>query len=90
MSLSHTNKKIMPYLDKIDTSAEHIGAVNTVIYRDGNWIGYNTDGFGFVRALEYRYPEVIEKNKYTSIAHWCGRSGKRNLCSFTNERCRTN
>lgn len=54
-------QKIMPYLDKIDTSAEHIGAVNTVIYRDGNWIGYNTDGFGFVRALEYRYPEVIEK-----------------------------
>lgn len=60
----------MPYLDKIDTSAEHIGAVNTVIYRDGNWIGYNTDGFGFVRALEYRYPEVIEKKqiyKYCSL-----------------------
>lgn len=44
--------KIIPLLDKLTEAAKIIGAVNTV-YRDGDtWIGENTDGKGFVRALE--------------------------------------
>lgn len=43
--------KVIPLLDKLTEAAKIIGAVNT-IYRDGDtWIGENTDGKGFVRAL---------------------------------------
>jgi len=41
---------VMPYLDEIDPAAEKIGAVNTVVNRDGVLIGYNTDFLG-LRAL---------------------------------------
>ncbi len=36
-------KDIMPYLDVIDSSAEDIGAVNTVVKRGDKLYGYNTD-----------------------------------------------
>lgn len=43
---------IVPLLDGLTDAAERIGAVNTV-FRDGSrWIGENTDGKGFVRALK--------------------------------------
>lgn len=41
---------VIPYLDYIDAAAEKIGAVNTVVNRDGKLYGYNTD-FGGMRAL---------------------------------------
>lgn len=57
-------QKIMPYLDKIDDEANAIGAVNTVVNKNGKWIGYNTDGVGYVRSLTEAYPEVgQDKNK---------------------------
>ncbi|WP_243290630.1 shikimate dehydrogenase [Bacillus sp. FJAT-47783] len=43
---------IMNYLDEIDESAQLVGAVNTVINREGKWIGYNTDGMGFFRSIQ--------------------------------------
>lgn len=42
---------IIPYLDELDREAELIGAVNTVLNKDGRLIGYNTDGRGFVRSI---------------------------------------
>jgi len=38
-------------LDEIDDQVRRIGAVNTVINRDGRLWGYNSDGQGAVRAL---------------------------------------
>jgi shikimate dehydrogenase len=43
---------VMEFLDKIDETAKKIGAVNTIINNDGKLIGYNTDWFGVVHALE--------------------------------------
>ena len=43
---------IMKYLDEIDSNAKNIGAVNTVINKDGRLIGYNTDGAGALAALK--------------------------------------
>ncbi len=44
---------IIPFLDEIDETAKHMGAVNTVVrLQNGNLKGYNTDGDGFVRSLE--------------------------------------
>jgi len=42
---------VMNSLDEIDDQARRIGAVNTVINRDGRLWGYNSDGQGAVRAL---------------------------------------
>ncbi len=43
---------VMPLLDEILPVAESIGAVNTVINREGFLIGANTDAGGFTRSLE--------------------------------------
>jgi shikimate dehydrogenase len=43
---------IIPYLDELDEVAEKIGAVNTIVYRDGKTIGYNTDAFGFAQSIK--------------------------------------
>lgn len=37
---------VMPYLDFIDPVAAEIGAVNTIVNRDGKLCGYNTDFYG--------------------------------------------
>lgn len=42
---------VMPLLDEIDPLARKIGAVNTLVYRDGRLWGGNTDCTGAVRAL---------------------------------------
>jgi shikimate dehydrogenase len=42
---------VMQYLDDIDESARLSGAVNTIVVRSGQLIGYNTDGIGYVRSL---------------------------------------
>ncbi len=43
-------EKVIPFLDGISPTAERIGAVNTVVNRDGKLFGYNTD-FGGMRLL---------------------------------------
>lgn len=44
---------VIPYLDEIDPVAAEIGAVNTIVNRDGRLFGYNTDFFG-MKALADR------------------------------------
>lgn len=56
-------QKIIPYLDSLDKNAKTLGAVNTVLNKDGKWIGYNTDSIGYVRALETKYPELTKERK---------------------------
>lgn len=43
---------ILQYLDGMDETARQMGACNTVVVRDGAWIGYNTDGMGCARSLK--------------------------------------
>jgi len=45
-------QSIVPLLDEIDSAAQEMGAVNTVINRDGKLHGYNTDVVGIAKALE--------------------------------------
>lgn len=52
-------EKIIPYLDDIDEEAKKMGAVNTVVNKNGKWIGYNTDGIGYLRSLIDAYPELL-------------------------------
>lgn len=54
-NLSMPNKKAMiPLLDRVSPQAERIGSVNTVVHEKGVLTGYNTDGIGFVKALQER------------------------------------
>jgi shikimate dehydrogenase len=45
-------EEIIPLLDELDPQAAKMGAVNTVVNRDGRLMGYNTDWLGALRALE--------------------------------------
>ncbi|MCK4501845.1 MAG: shikimate dehydrogenase [Desulfuromonadales bacterium] len=42
---------ILPLLGQVDPAAKLIGAVNTVVNKDGVLVGYNTDASGFIRAV---------------------------------------
>lgn len=44
-------EQVIPYLDQLSEEACLIGAVNTVVNREGTLIGYNTDGKGFFKSL---------------------------------------
>ena len=44
-------EQVIPYLDRLSEEACLIGAVNTVVNREGTLIGYNTDGKGFFKSL---------------------------------------
>lgn len=56
---------VIPLLDELTKAAEIIGAVNTVIERDGRLIGENTDGKGFLLSL--RQNGIDPKGKTVTI-----------------------
>ena len=43
---------VIQYLDGLGESASLMGAVNCVVRKEGQWIGENTDGKGFVLSLQ--------------------------------------
>lgn len=43
---------VIPYLDELTPIAQELGAVNTIIRRDGKLIGSNTDYAGFLAMVE--------------------------------------
>ena len=53
---------VISLLDEIDADAEAIGAVNTIVNRDGKLYGYNTD-FGGMKALIERVGIVLKYQK---------------------------
>ena len=44
-------EQVLPYLDEIDPAAAAIGAVNTIVLKEGRLMGYNTDFYGFYTSL---------------------------------------
>jgi shikimate dehydrogenase len=44
-------QRVMPHVDAISETARRIGAVNTIINRDGRLIGDNTDAHGFAMTV---------------------------------------
>ena len=43
---------ILPLLDSVETTAKHIGSVNTIIKDRGILVGSNTDASGALQALQ--------------------------------------
>ncbi|SET62068.1 shikimate dehydrogenase [Oceanobacillus limi] len=60
-------QKIIPYLDEIDQYASAVGAVNTVKNINGKWVGYNTDGLGYIQSLKEKFPQLF-RNKGIRVA----------------------
>ena len=51
ITLPH-KQAVIPLLDEVDEWATAAGAVNTIVNHDGRLTGHNTDGPGFLRALQ--------------------------------------
>lgn len=49
---------ILPLLDDLSPEARGIGAVNTVVLKDGRRIGHNTDCLGFAEGFRRGLPDV--------------------------------
>ena len=43
---------VRDHLDELDPWAEVIGAVNTIVSKEGRLVGYNTDAYGLIEALK--------------------------------------
>jgi shikimate dehydrogenase len=55
---------VLDLLDELSPSAATIGAVNTVVVRDGRLSGYNTDTTGFARAVR----ELVAASAHGAVA----------------------
>lgn len=55
-------KAVIPYLDELSPIAQKLGAVNTIVRRNGKLIGHNTDYFGFQMLLD-TLPLDFEREK---------------------------
>ena len=52
VTLPH-KENVLPFMDRLDRHASRIGAVNTIIaHQDGSLTGANSDGLGFLAALD--------------------------------------
>ncbi|WP_282032979.1 shikimate dehydrogenase [Metabacillus indicus] len=58
---------IIPFLDELDQSAELLGAVNTVLNKEGRLIGYNTDGQGYLESLKQLMDKPLQEQRYLII-----------------------
>ncbi len=58
-------ESVIPYLDEIDEAAREIGAVNTVVNRDGKLCGYNTDFYGM--KMLFAHANIDAKDKKAVI-----------------------
>ena len=54
-------KTVIPYLDALSPEAKRLGAVNTILRREGRLIGHNTDYFGFRYLVEKSGLQVAGK-----------------------------
>ncbi len=55
-------KTVMEYMDEISPEALRIGAVNTVLNKNGKLIGYNTDYYGFSYQIKESGADIIGKD----------------------------
>ncbi len=85
--------EIMKYLDEILPAGRLCNAVNTVINRDGVWVGTNTDGLGFMTSLREQGVETAGKKitllgaggAATAVAMQAGLDGVGELSIFNRD-----
>jgi shikimate dehydrogenase len=61
-------------LEKLDPSAKLFGAANTVEFTADGMVGHNTDGYGFLQALEEVFGKTVEGDSIFVLG--CGGAGR--------------
>jgi shikimate dehydrogenase len=60
LNITHPFKQaVVPLLDELSEDAEDLGAVNTVLFRDGRMLGRNTDWSGYSQAFRSVLPDAV-------------------------------
>lgn len=97
LNITHPCKQlVIPYLDELSDDARAIGAVNTVLFRDGRRIGHNTDWSGFAepfrqnmgRAPLNRVVQLGAGGAGSAVAHAILTLGARELTLFDTDHAR--
>ena len=58
-NITHPFKQaVMAHLDELSEDARMLGAVNTVVFKDGKRIGHNTDWYGFYESFQRGLPDA--------------------------------
>ncbi|MDF2543642.1 MAG: hypothetical protein K0S47_3360 [Herbinix sp.] len=52
---------VLPYIDVLHPHAKSIGAVNTIVQKDGKLYGYNTDFYGFEYMIKHNHVTIKDK-----------------------------
>ena len=61
LNITHPFKQaVVPLLDELSDDAYDLGAVNTVVFRDGRSRGRNTDWSGYGRAFRHALPNAVQ------------------------------
>jgi shikimate dehydrogenase len=87
---------VIPLLDELSDEAQAMGAVNTVVFRDGRAIGHNTDGSGWAWGFQRTLPQARLNRVVllgaggagSAIAHAVLRLGAQHLVIVDREACR--
>jgi shikimate dehydrogenase len=59
LNVTHPCKQsVIPLLDELSPDAAALGAVNTVVLKDGRRVGHNTDWWGFAESFQRELPDV--------------------------------
>jgi len=60
LNVTHPFKQaVLPLLDELSDDADDLGAVNTVVFRDGRRLGRNTDWSGYGAAFRAALPDAV-------------------------------
>ena len=61
LNITHPFKQaVIPHLDELSEDAADLGAVNTVVFRDGRALGRNTDWWGYGQAFRQVLPDAVQ------------------------------
>lgn len=77
----------MKYLEAMDKTAGLVGAVNTVVNEKGKIVGYNTDGYGAIKAIETKLRPI--KNSDKVVIFGAGGAGRAIIGSIPRVSCIT-
>lgn len=74
---------ICSFLDALENDAAVLQAVNTVVHREGKFVGYNTDVYGFLESLRY---EGVSASGKTFLLFGAGGAAKSVLLALAREK----
>ncbi|VGO14991.1 Shikimate dehydrogenase (NADP(+)) [Pontiella desulfatans] len=74
-------------LEKLDASAKLFGAANTIEFTEDGMVGHNTDGYGFLKALEEAFGKTVEGDSIFVLG--CGGAGRATALQAATEGARS-